>query len=1089
MKKLFLLLAVIITFALNVAAQNRTVTGVVVDDNGEPLVGATVMGVGSKIGVATDIDGKFSISVPASVKKLSVAYVGMNTKETDITPSPMTITLSTSNVLEEVITVAYGTATRSSFTGSASVLDASQIEGVQVSNPVDALNGKVAGVQLNNVSGAPGSSKPTIFIRGISSINAGNDPLIVLDGTPFSGDLNTIPTQDIESMTVLKDAASNALYGARGANGVILITTKKGKGDAKVTFDAKWGQNSRAVRDYDVISSPAKYYEAYARAVGNSLYEGFGVGNSPFADAMAQANSTMLTNLAYNVYNVPEGEDLILPGYVLNPNATLGNKVTYNGQEYLLLPDNWTDAAFRNSLRQEYSLSVSQATDKGSFYLSANYLNNEGITANSGFERFTGRLSADVQAKSWLKVGANAAYSHYVTHSLGDDGNSSSTGNIFNVANSLAPIYPLYVRDGEGVVMTDEYGITMMDYGDGMNAGLQRGSAAYPSANPIQSNILDFDRTIGNAFNGNAYAEIRFLNDFKFTTNNALSLDEYRYNAVTNPYYGLYSSSNGSVTVEHGRSYDYTFQQLLNWTRSFGENNISVLLGHENYMQRVSDLYAMANNMLLPDNTELSGCINDGQNGSSVATYNTEGFFGRVNYDFADKYFVSASFRRDASSRFHPDHRWGSFWSFSAAWMLSKEKFLQSQSWIDMLKVKASYGEQGNDRIGNYRYTNTYTITNSNGSPAANPSTVMGNPNITWEKGGNFNAGVDFSFWDQRLSGSIEGFVRKTSDMLFSFPLPPSMGYRSFYDNVGDMINRGIEIDLNADVYRSKNITVGVNLNLTHYRNKISKLSGRSKSMTVDGVKGYSSGNFFFGEGEPIYTFRMPTFAGIDPETGKPTWWHTQHLYDEQGVETGTEQVRVDNISQLVAADDYHLQGTALPDLYGGFGVNATIYGFDLNVAFNYQIGGKVYDSTYASLMNAPTQTSSGGAIHKDVLKGWTPDNTVTNIPRWVYGDLYNASSSNYYLSNASYLSLQNVNVGYTIPAKLTKKFQVDRIRIYFAGENLYIWSKRQGLDPRQGLAQGFSSTGTREQNITGSSSNAYYSPIRTLSGGINVTF
>lgn len=1080
MKKLFLLLAVIITFALNVAAQNRTVTGVVLDDNGEPLVGATVMGVGSKIGIATDLDGNFSLSLPASVKKLSVAYVGMNTQEVDITTSPMTVTLSSSNVLDEVITVAYGTATRSSFTGSASVLDASQIEGIQVTNPVEALSGKVSGVQINNVSGAPGSSTPTIFIRGISSINAGNSPLIVLDGTPFSGDLNTIPTQDIESMTVLKDAASNALYGARGANGVILITTKKGKGDAKVTLDAKWGQNSRAVRDYDVITDPGQYYAAYARAVSNSVYEGFGIGNRPLAAAMDYANSTMLANLGYNVYTVPDGENLILPGFRLNPNATLGNVVTYNGQEYLIRPDNWVDAAFRNSLRQEYSLSVSQATDKGSFYLSANYLNNDGITAASDFERFTGRLSADIQAKPWLKVGANLAYSHYNSHSLDEDGSSASTGNIFAVANQLAPIYPLYVRDGEGNIMVDDYGITMRDYGNGMNAGLER--ATYADANPIQDNLLNVSKYGGNTFNGNAFAEIRFLNDFKFTTNNAVSLDETRFNWLTNPYYGTYAVMNGQVTVEHTRAYDYTFQQLLNWTRSFGVNNINLLLGHENYYQKSYDLYAVASNMLLPDNTELAGCITSAQNGSSIGLYNTEGWFARANYDYDGKYFVSASFRRDGSSRFHPDHRWGSFWSFSGAWIISKEKFLQSANWIDMLKIKASYGEQGNDRIGNYRYINTYSITDSNGNPAAEPGT-LGNPTITWEKGGNFNAGVDFSFWNERLSGSVEGFIRTTRDMLFSFPLPPSFGYTSYYDNIGNMRNAGVEVELNGDVYRSKNINVGLNLNLTHYRNKITYLPDSRKSQDVDGVKGFSSGAFFFGEGESIYTFRYPTFAGIDKETGMPTWWHTVNTYDDAGNVIGSEQVAVSG-SALDTSVDSHLHGTALPDLYGGFGVNGNIYGFDFNVSFNYQIGGKVYDSTYASLMSAPQQTSSGSAIHKDALKGWTPDNTETNIPRWVYGDKYNSTGSNYYLTDASYLSLQNVNVGYTLPTKWTKKIQVDRIRFYFAGENLALWSKRKGLDPRQAMAHDALS-----QHVNGSSSNAYYSPIRTLSGGINVTF
>ncbi|MCM1522266.1 MAG: TonB-dependent receptor [Muribaculaceae bacterium] len=1080
MKKLFLLLAVIITFAISAAAQNRTVTGEVLSaDNDEPLMGATVMGVGSKIGVVTDLDGKFSINLPASVKKLSVSYVGMTTQEVDITASPMTIKLENLNVLDEVITVAYGTAKRSSFTGSASVLDASQIEAVQVTNPVDALNGRVAGVQLNNVSGAPGSN-PTIFIRGISSINAGNEPLIVLDGTPFSGDLNTIATQDIESMTVLKDAASNALYGARGANGVILITTKRGKGNAKVTFDAKWGQNSRAVQDYDVISSPKGYYEAYATSLANSQSAAWGLGSKLEGDALNNyVNKNLLSQLQYNVYGLPEGEQLIVDGYHLNPNATLGNVVEYEGQKFYLTPDNWEDYAYRKSLRQEYSLSVSQATDKGSFYFSANYLNNEGISANSGFERFNGRLSADLQAKPWLKVGANMAFSHYNMSSFDEDGNAASTSNIFAVSSQMPPIYPLFVRDGEGNIMTDANGIQMMDYGDGMNAGLER--SVFADANPVQANLLDVNTTKGNAVNGNAFAEVRFLNDFKFTTNNAFSLDETRYNAVTNPFYGMYASSNGQVSVQHIRYIDWTFQQLLNWSKNFGNHNVAALVGHESYQTKTSSLYANSSNMLLPDNTELSGAITSNNNSSSVTRYNTEGWFGRVNYDYDGKYFASASYRRDGSSRFHKDHRWGSFWSFGAAWIISQEKFLQDASWIDMLKLKASYGEQGNDRIGSYRYTSTYTIVNSNGTPAAQPST-LGNPNITWEKGGNFNAGVDFEFWNNRLGGTVEGFLRKTSDMLFSRPLPPSYGYRNYYDNVGDMKNYGVEIDLHGDVYRSKDITVGLTFNMTWLKNKITRLAEPSKQMTCDGIDGYSSGTFYYGEGASLYTFRIPTYAGVDEVTGQATYWKT--VTNPDGTKS---QVRTTDYSSLNSSTDYHLQGSALPDVYGGFGVNAQIYGFDLNVNFNYQIGGKIYDDTYAMLMGVPTQTSQG-AMHKDLLKGWTPENTKADIPRLVNGDLYATSTSTRFLTNAGYLSLQSINVGYTIPTKLTKKFEVDRIRLYFTADNVAIWSKRKGLDPRQGMAQGFTN-GVRDQAVTGSSTAAFYSPVRTLSGGINVTF
>ena len=1082
MKKLLLLFAAIITLAMSAAAQTRTVEGTVVSSDGEPIIGAAVLGVGTQIGVTTDFDGNFSLALPTSVKKLEVSYVGMKTKTVDITPGKMNIELENSNVLDEVITIAYGTAKRSSFTGSASVLDASQIESVQVSNPVDALQGKVSGVQLNNASGAPGSS-PTIRIRGISSIMAGNSPLIVIDGTPYSGDLNNISSQDIESMTVLKDAASNALYGARGANGVILITTKKGKGNnATVTLDAKWGANSRGTRDYDVVSNPAAYYEIYGRAIGNSIQDPM--------DRLPKANSQLLSDLVYNVFTLPEGENLLIGDYKLNPNATLGAINTYNGQDYYLLPDDWTKEAYRTSLRQEYNLSVSQATDKGSFYLSASYLNNEGIVQNSGLERFTGRLSADIMAKPWLKVGANMSYTNFNSKAVNgtDEGNAESSGNIFAVANRLAPIYPLYVRDGQGNIMVDRYGNKMMDYVDPKlagNMGLKR--PVFAGANPIMQSRLDTSDAAGNAFSATGFAEIRFLKDFKFTTNNTVDVDETRYNDVTNPWYGMYASSNGMVTVQHSRSINYTFQQLLNWARSFGDHNVSALLGHENYWDKSYILYGSASNMIDPSNHELAGAIISGHNSSYVSEYNTEGWFGRANYDYDGKYFASASYRRDGSSRFHPKHRWGNFWSAGGAWIISNESFFNAP-WVNMLKIKASYGEQGNDNIGNYRYTNTYTIFNANGVPAALPST-MGNENITWEKGGNFNAGVDFSFFNERLSGTFEFFNRKTSDMLFSFPLPPSYGYTSYYANVGDMINRGFEIDINGDIIRTKNFTWSANDNFTFYKNRITYLPEERKTMTVEGVDGFASGNMFYGEGKSIYTFYTKKYAGVayDAEregrdafdyNGQSMWYRTVYFDADGNVVPSDSKYKVRSEMQTTtdyASADYYLCGTALPWGYGGFGTSFKFFGVDASIDFMYQLGGQIYDSDYASLMASPQTGAGGNAMHKDLYNSWSEENINSNIPRLRLDDLYSVASSDRFLIGASYLAIRNVNVGYTLPSKWTRKLYVDKVRVYFSGDNLALWSKRKGLDPRQ--------------SISGASTNAYYATIRTLTGGINITF
>lgn len=1077
-------------------AQSKVVSGTVVsaaDD--EPLAGATVMPIGGGQGTSTDIDGNFSLTVPDKVNELNVSYVGFNTRKVAVSSGKMTIKLESSeNSLDEVMVVAYGTAKKSAFTGSATVISNDAIEKTQVTNVLDALSGKVAGLQLSNSSGAPGASSPTIRIRGFSSMNAGNSPLVIVDGTPYSNDINTLNTNDIESMTVLKDAASNALYGARGANGVILITTKRAKlGEAKVTVDAKWGVNMRATQDYDYIKDPAQYYETYY----NSLYtfattapeivtnpqtgddENIGGLGYDAARAYIWANNNLTADnaygLGYNVYTMPAGQYLIGKNGKLNPNATLGRIVNNKGANYFVTPDNWLDETYKHSLRQEYNVSVTQGNDKSNFFASVGYLKNDGIiVAKSDFQRFTARLNADVQAKPWLKVGARGSYSHIVMNAMdSEEGNSASTGNIFAAATGIAPIYPLYIRDAAGNIMVDKFGNTRYDYGSGDNAGLKR--PIFGDSNAVDAMILDTNKVEGNNFNGAAFVEVRFLKDFKFTSNNNVNLQEMRQTTVTNPYYGQYATQNGVVSKYHTRSVDYTYQQLLTWNHRFGKHNVDALLGHEWFKTTYYYLYASKSSMFDRGNEELAGAIIKGNANSYTTEYNNEGWIFRGQYDYDSKYFFSGSFRRDASSRFHPDHRWGNFWSLGGAWIISKESFLQDVTWLDMLKVKLSYGEQGNDNIGNFRYTNTYNIVNSNNMPGATPAS-MGNEDITWEKNGNFNAGVEFSMFNGRFTGNIEAFYRKTSDMLMFFPLPSSFGYTGYYDNIGDMKNTGVEIELGGTPIKTKNFKWDVNFNMTWYKNRISKLpedrKGQKGYIFKDDFKsepayGYSSGNYFYGEGESMYSFYTYKYAGVNKENGKPLYY--KNVYNKDGDVIGTE-----------TTDDYtkasrYIIGTALAPVYGGFSTSFAYRDFDLSLAFNYQIGGKVYDSGYAQLMGTPYDSSKGGNIHSDMLNAWSPSNPDSDIPRNMFGQQYTNATSDRFITDASYLSLENINFGYTLPTKLVRKAYLSKVRVYLACDNVWVWSKRQGLDPRQ--------------SFTGGNNNTYYAPIRTISGGLTVEF
>lgn len=1088
MKKLFLFFLTVITLSLCASAQTRTVTGTVLDaETQEELIGASVSA-GTGYGVATDANGNFTLKIPATATSITVSYVGYQTKHVSVKEDGKLLVLLTpdAKLLDPIIVVAYGEQKKSSFTGSAAVVGSAQIEKTQVTNVLDVLSGKVAGLQLSNVSGAPGTSNPTIRIRGISSIQAGGDPLVIVDGAPYTGDINAISPNDIESMSVLKDAASNALYGARGANGVILITTKRGKlGDAVITVDAKWGANSRASQNYNYLTSPAQYYEQYYKALYNyantpEIYHQYpgsanpinvgGMGMSS-ADAHQWANSkltgTDTYGLGYNVYTVPEGQYLIGSNGKLNPNATLGRMVNYKGADYWLTPDDWMKYVYQHSLRQEYNFSVSQGTDKSNFFASVNYLYNDGIiVSKSDYKRFSGRLAADIQAKSWLKLGANVSYAHAnMTAMEGEEGASNSTGNLFAIATQIAPIYPLFMRDGNKQIMRDERDFARYDYGNNLNGGALRPYLG--DSNAISDALLNTSKMTDNNITATGFAEIRFLKDFKFTTNNNVSVYESRGTETVNPYYGQYAESKGIVYKSHVRNTDFNFQQLLNWSHVFdNSHNLSILAGHEWYKGLTEVLSGQRHLQFDPNNDELNGAVIEDTPSSYTSTYNSEGWLGRVQYDYDSKYFASGSFRRDASSRFHPKHRWGNFWSVGAAWLINKEDFF-NVDWVNLLKLKVSYGEQGNDQIGSYRYTDIYQLVNSNGSAAAIPST-KGNENITWEKNGNFNAGFEFGLFNDRLSGSIEGFYRHTSDMLLYFPLPASYGYMGYYDNVGNMANAGIEVELAATPIRTRDFTWTINANLTWYKNRITMLPDERKGDTVDGVSGFQSSGIFYGEGIPMYTYIMKKFAGVDPETGRALYY--RNVTDANGKPTG----EVTTIDDYAYGSDY-LVGTALAPVYGGFSTSFDYKGFDLSASFNYQIGGRVYDSNYASLMGSPYSGNRGVNIHADMLNSWTPENPNTNIPRYFYGDQTTASTSDRFWTNASYLSLENINFGYTFPSDVVKKLTLSRVRIYFAADNIWVWSKRQGLDPRQ--------------SFLGGNNNTYYAPIRTLSGGLTVTF
>ena len=1085
-----------------IAAWAQTViTGTVVSAaDGEPLIGVSVKVKGGKTGAVTDLNGKFKINTQAGTT-LVFSYIAMETVERAAKNGMYVEMNSLEEVMDEVMVIAYGTQKRSAFTGSASVVNADELSKVQATNFTDALKGKASGVQISSATGQPGDqNNTTIRIRGFNSLKAGMSPLLVVDGVPFNGGLNDINPQDIESIVVQKDAASSALYGARGGNGVIMITTKSAKKgqDAKVTFDAKWGSNMKGRSNYDLITNPAAYYETYYQKLKNyamsSTVDGVtGKGLDEVA-AWKWANENLINGaehgLRYNVYTQPDGQYLIGLDGKLNPNATLGRVVMgADGREYYITPDNWEDEIYHNSMRQEYNLGVSGSTDRSTYYASANYLNHEGITYNSGYERFTGRVKADFQAKKWLRFSTDLNYSHFNRNYVDNDGEGSSVGNLFSLQN-IAPIYPVFYRDAKGNIMYHgETGIKAYDYGDINMLGLVR--PYLNQANPISDLLVNTSNTEGNTFRGVGAIDVYLPYGFTFTSTNSAYLNESRGTSVTNPYFGQYKSSNGIVNKSHNRRFDLTFAQRLNWHQTYGKHDVEVMLGHEYFLNRNYYLSGNRSSMSSQDNKELNGAIQVQSTNSSQEEYNTDSWMARAMYNYADRYFAYASFMGQASSAFHPKHRWGTFWSASAGWMMSKENWFKVK-WIDELKIKASYGENGNDQglWYSYLYTNLYGISNSNGEIALTPSSTKGNEELTWEKNAKFNVGVDFSMFKGRLSGTLEYYNNTTRDMLATIPYPATMGYTRAYVNAGNMRNQGFELELRGDVIRTRNFTWNLYANISTNDNKVTMLHEENKKTEVDGYFGYSSGDYFFTEGKSSYTFYGNQYAGVYNESNYALTGDTEYnpakgglaMYyknvyevddegnpkkDANGVKIVKEKIATTTYSEA----DMYVGEDVLAKAFGGFGTGFQWKGLDLSIDFQYQLGGLVYDGEYASLMAG----SAGYGIHKDVLNAWTPENSSSNIPRFQAGYTAMTGGSDRWLTDASYLTLGNITLGYTFDKKMLKKVHLDNLRVYFVADNIYTWSHRKGLDPRQFL--------------DGGSNAQTYSPIRSFSCGVNIAF
>lgn len=1079
-ERLLMLLACFFLSMGLVCAQISTVTGIVVSaDDNEPIVGASVLVKGTTLGTVTDLDGRYSINnVPADAKILVISYVGMKTQELAIKGGQQRVVLhSNAEEIDEVVVVAYGTQKKSSFTGAASTVGAQSIEKRAISNATAALEGNASGVQVTSATGQPGAAS-SVRIRGFGSVNASSAPLYVVDGTIYNGSIGDINPADIESMTVLKDAASTSLYGSSAGNGVILITTKKGKeaGGTGLNLTINQGWSKRAYKDYAKVG----VYE-YFPLQWEMLKNAYISAGRDAATAASLASAQIGDRLEYNPFVGVANDAIVGTDGRLNPAA----KALKWGDDL-----DWEDAAFKTGYRQEYNLSYNTKTDKSDTYASVGYLKDDGYMIKTNFERYSGRLNYNVYPVKWIKTGLNLGVTRTISsYSSSTAGDTNSYSNLTRFVRTMAPIYPVHKHDlqtgayldakGNATTNPSEY---VYDYD-----GPRLSSTGRDAIAETEFNMREFVRANQT---GHTYLTLTPIEGLNLTTNYSINNVDYRGKVYENPYVGDGTAGPGRLNQTSTRDLTQTFNQLVSYNRSFGNHNFDVLVGHENYSYKYEYMYGMKTQETIANMYEFGNFVNISSLSSYTDEYKKEGYFGRINYDYNHKYYGSLSYRHDGSSRFSKDNRWGDFWSFGASWRISEENFMKDLQWVNNLKLRASYGETGNDAILDsdgdadyYPYQTLYYLGYKNASEAGAYFTVIANSNLKWETQVSTDVALEFGLFD-RLTGTVEWFKKDSKDLLFDVSQPASVGVSSIIQNIGKVSNSGVEIELDYTAFKNRDWNVSVGLNATFVKNKIQKLPASMQE------HGYISGSKKWEEGRSIYDFWLRQWYGVDPQTGNGLYVPDLSKYNQNNIGTGEGNitqaqynayqktvVNVDGkeLTNSYSYAKYDYSGSSIPDVFGGFNIKAKYKSFDLAAVFSYQLGGKLLDSSYAGMMDV---AEFGNAQSPDLKKAWKQPGDITDVPRIDNNASHTTNIGQGYstrwLTSSNYLNLRSVSIGYQLPKSLLSKVMIKSARLNLTAENLFMLKARQGLNPMA--------------NYTGITYNEYM-PSRNTTIGLNVSF
>lgn len=995
MKK-FTTIILLLFFSMQFAfAQGNKITGVVTSaEDGSSLPGVTIQIKGTQTGIVTDTDGRYEVTIPQNAKALIFSFVGFTTQEIALSGQRIinvTMELS-STILDEFVVVAYGTTTKKSFTGSAQVVNSKVIGRTPVTSIEKALSGNVSGVTVAEVSGQPGSYSE-IRIRGMGSFSASNSPLYIIDGVAMltgsmregNNLMSTIAAGDIESMTILKDAAAASLYGSRAANGVILITTKQGrKGVTKYSFKSSLGISDMAVENYKAASG-----DDFVMLMRESLENYYGVG-APQVEATLQANE----------WYEPEG------GYT-----------------------DWTDLLFRQGVTKNTELSATGGNEKTQFYISASVLDQQGLALNSDFERYSGRINLTHKINDKVTLGVNILNAH-TDQNVANNG-SSYNNPFYNVSRNTWPTETPYDENGD---YTYEL----------LNAGYYNLLREYELMD-VTTQVFR-SMTIG-------YIEYKPFDYLTFRSTNSYDFVD----SDSKNYYSPLSRSGeplGYVYNRNEKRKRASTSNLVTFDKNFKElHHLNIIAAFE--AEKYKRNYFSATGEGLPNESLQVLAVTAVPTGASGYSSGNAmiSYLSRLNYDFDNKYYFSSSFRRDGSSRLGLNEQWANFWSVSGAWRLTQEDFMKDLTFVDDLKLRASYGTSGTLPSGYYDHLALYSYTGAYDGSGAAVEDQISNPDLTWEKNKNFNIGFEYGIF-KRIRGSFEYFQRYTSDLLMNLNLAPTIGAGSTMVNIGEMENKGFEFEIRTDNYVSQDFNWTSTFLFTSVRNKITTLANHDDII---------SSRYIRREGLPYYSFYLPIWAGVDPADGTPMWY----VIDEEGNIT-------DDVTHNSTEANRAIAGSAEPDFYGSLGNNLSYKGFNLSFLFNFSVGGKIwYNSGYKSWNDG---RSPKYVVPEPQVDRWQNPGDIAEHPQRIWtgnngSDIY----SSRFLFDNDYLRLKDLTLSYNIPTNILKKLSINNANVYVQGRNLLTFASQDIMDPEHGGASGY----------------AYFEmpPVKTFTFGIEIGF